>query len=489
MHDYSHLPTLVLNEVFSYLSFKDRLKCKAVCRSWREEIKLRDQNRDTLILHFGPYLWNVRWSQTNNRRLMKFENSFQVKNPAILEHPLAIELLEKTKKLALVSFSRLEAEISTTFIGHYLKYCEELEIRSFFPETTLTFDLPKLKVLVINECPADRLVLNCPSLEVLSWNRQAAEIELQNVKNLKRLIAFGWPVKVSFEGKLDHLEYFNLFLPDEAFIGNRILYLMPKLKRLVIYSSHPQVDLQQIRLQQKLLGLTDLEVLFSGFRDPVQISLQHESVRLDRCIDQLFENYPKLVENSPWKVAIDYAQLFGKFKILPGDFFERFREPFGIEISAVTNYVHLYEFLKCYPFVQRLIIHFSKVNADRIMDMVHLIQESLSELTIVEERPSHLLQIDLSFIRRFRLTALGLESAGFPADFIRKVAVQRTSHLRAIVLEGTTASRHQLLVHFTEQGSFFLSDDTCAISTPEFPSIELLIAYMRSHPHLNEFCC
>ena len=58
MHDYSQLPTLVLNEIFGYLNVEE-VKCKPVCRTWKEEIELREKKNDTLVLHLGPYHWNT----------------------------------------------------------------------------------------------------------------------------------------------------------------------------------------------------------------------------------------------------------------------------------------------------------------------------------------------------------------------------------------------------------------------------------------------
>ena len=485
MYDYTKLPTLVLNEIFGYLSVKQRLRCRWVCRAWKEEIELREAQSDTLVLNVGPYLWNVRWSQTNNRSLMRFENSFELTATSLVR-PVCRWLVWKTRKLAVVCslFQVHQPELTQLFFN-CLKNCVEVEIRSFNLKGTLTFDLPYLKALVINDSPIDQLVLNCPSLELLSWNGRAAEINLQNVANLKRLIAFAWPVKFSFDGNFEHLEYLSLFLPNEALIGNRLLHRMPALKRLVIYSSNQRTDLVRVRRQAKRFGLKNLEVLFNGFREPVKIEYHDEFMQIDQSVDELFANYSNLVENPPWKVCIDYSKLFSKFKILPSNFFERFNEPFSIHISEVTNYMHLYEFLKCYPCVHRLVIHFSKIKADRILDLVHLLQDSLKDLVIVEKRPSDVRKIDLSFMRRLSLFAISLECTRLPAHFIRTVAAQRSSQLRAIYYQELITG-HRLVVYFPKD-EFYLNDFTCDSDNLKFSTIEQLISFMQSHPHLSEF--
>ena len=495
MYDYSRLPTLVLNEIFGYLSVKERVKAKSVCRAWKEEIELREAKSDILVLHLGPYPWNMRWSETNKRRLMKFENSFQVKHLSTRE-PLASVLLKKTKKLAIVDFYHVFSEETSNlqaFLGHF-KYCEieEIEIRSFLKlgGTPLTFDHPKLKVLVIKDVLIQKLVLNCPSLEVLFWNRKLQEIHFQTPKKLKRLTCFGWPATLN--GKFDALQYLNLFPDHDERVSDRLLACMPKLKQFVLYSSDPQADLEIIRNQQKLLqGLADLEILFAGFRDPVQIALGYEttgSVILTQSVDQLFENYSKLVENSPWAVWIDYSKLFNKFKFLPSTFFERFPEPYSIKISEVTNYTHLLGFLKCFPFLQQMRLHFSKVKADHILQLMHSLQPSLTSLTIVVESSLDLLdllEIDLSFMRLFNLFRLSLEAPHLPFEFLRKVNAKRGPHLYAIMfIEKITY--HQMMICYNAPG-FFLLDTSCRMETPTFSSLEQLISAVQKQPHLKSF--
>ena len=204
MYDYAGLPTLVLNEIFGYLSVKQRVKCKSVCGAWKEDVELREQMSDTLVLHLGPYPCNMRWTQTNNRGLMKFENSFEMKTLTILEHPLTRTLLKKTKKLAIVHFCKRILSPETSNIQPYLRYfrqCEEIDIKNYQLEGTLTFDLPKLKVLAINDSLFKKLALNCPSLEVLFWNSAVQKVHFQNTKKLKRLICYGWSARVSLNGK------------------------------------------------------------------------------------------------------------------------------------------------------------------------------------------------------------------------------------------------------------------------------------------------
>ena len=106
---------------------------------------------DALMLHVSPYLWNLRWNQTNNQRLAKFENSFEVKRLAFLKHPRTRSLLEKTKKLVLVKHyldpvPNPNMKISTVHIRYFRQCEEEIEIRNFDLQEKPTFDLHYLSV-------------------------------------------------------------------------------------------------------------------------------------------------------------------------------------------------------------------------------------------------------------------------------------------------------------------------------------------------------
>ena len=397
MCDYSSLPTLVLNEIFSYLSVREQVKCKSVCRFWKLEIELREKNRDSLVLYTGPYLWNIRWNPANGGRLMKFENSFEIEHPRILEQPSTRRLLKKTKKLAIVTQHMNVYNPELEFAKFCLYFncfseCEQIEIHNFRLSGMIIFDLPKLKTLVFRDCQDGRnsfkLFLDCPSLEVLFLDTRVKEVLIKTPRSLKRLFCSGWSVKVSSDDKFESLEYLNLFTKLYEPVSERLLDLMPKLKRLVLYSVDLEADLERIRKQRERWGLWQLEVLPAGFNKPVEMSLCNNFtavVMINECLESLFGNYAKLVENSPWKVWIDYSTLFGKFKILPASFFERFSE-FCIEINEVTSYTHLFEFLWCCPYIQYLRIHFSKVKASLILDMMHLLHPSLRELGIMDKR-------------------------------------------------------------------------------------------------------
>ena len=152
----------------------------------------------------------------------------------------------------------------------------------------------------------------------------------------------------------------------------------------------------------------------------------------------------------------------------------------------MTNYTHLFSFLKCYPFVKQLIMNFSKVDANRVLDLMYSLQPSLNEVTILEEYPSDVLKIDLSFIMRlFNLSLLHFESTRLPIKFLREVAAKRGPHLNGLFFNEITA-RHAMLIHFSASG-VFLMDSVCEFRTPEFSSVDQLIDFMQMERHFSTF--
>lgn len=156
-----------------------------------------------------------------------------------------------------------------------------------------------------------------------------------------------------------------------------------------------------------------------------------------------------------------------------------------IEISKVTSYAHLFGFLRCYPFIQKLKIHFSKVQANLILDAMCFLQPSLNEVIIFAEQPADLADIDLSFMRLLKLVILKLDSSRLPVQLIRKVAAKQDPLcFRGLFFEDVVTTDHRMMVCFDSSGNFLLVDASCD-RTLEFRSIEQFISAVQKDPHLS----
>ena len=75
-YDYSRLPTLVLNEIFGYLSVKERIKCKPVCRAWKSRSRAK-KARDVLILHLDPSFKEFTIVEERSSHVLDIDLSFR----------------------------------------------------------------------------------------------------------------------------------------------------------------------------------------------------------------------------------------------------------------------------------------------------------------------------------------------------------------------------------------------------------------------------
>lgn len=181
------------------------------------------------------------------------------------------------------------------------------------------------------------------------------------------------------------------------------------------------------------------------------------------------------------------VSLFSKFKILPNNFFQRFNEYWDIKISAVTNHRHLFEFLRCCPFIERLKIHsFSKLKGDRILDLMHLQRQPLTGLTIVERQASDALKINPSFIRLFDFANVTLESTHLPIEFLRKVEPYMSRNYSGLSFQ-PIGSDDQIIVLFLPKGAAGFLDTRFSPTPMTFPSLDYLIGWMRDEPLTRGF--
>ena len=438
MCDYSDLPRLTFDEILSYLNVKEQIRCKAVCRNWKHGVERWEKNRQSLVFHLRTFLTNVKW--THNATLMRLENSFPIPNLDFLRRPFTQLYFKKLKKAAI-----LDIHLSYLFGNNYQRFgqcidwlveCEELEVFGFYLEGKTTFDLPKLKVLVLKKVDADRLEFKCSALEVLVLQSKVKQIEFKCTKSLKHLAVTntGSLNFRSSTSKFSSLESMNLFNNDfintpykrelEQIRGDLLRYT-PNLKKLICYSAHAASTFEQLEAQRVRYGLVDLQILMAGFResrfDLVQNESQFMIIADSAEINKVFDDYPKLVEPCSWDTHIDYSAVAQKFRILPNTFFTNFPNVISFEIKQVTSYKHLFAFLRCCPRVVFLQISCCLIEPE-FLGQLFLLTPSVRVLSIKRiDEPTILQEFDFLALSNLKLNIFKFFCAALPIQIIEKI--------------------------------------------------------------------
>ena len=435
MSDYSNLCQLPFDEMLSHLTVKEQIKCKAVCSGWKYEVERWERSRKSLVFHLHAFLPNVKW--TNDESLMRLENSFQIRSLDFLRRPFTQNHFKKLKKVAI-----LDMHLSYLFGNKHQRFgqcinwlveCEELELSNLYLEGKTTFDFPKLKVLVLRKVDADRLEIKCPVLEILVLQSKVKQIEFKSTKSLKywattNMGALNFRSSTPKFSSLECLNLFNngflspVFERELSQIREDLLRYTPKLKKLICYPTTAQLSFDQWQAQKTRFGLKDLQILMAGFKEAKFNVVQNESqfmITID-TIDAIFDNYPNLVEPCPWGVHIDYYEVARHFRILPSTFFTRFPNVISFEIKRVTNYRHLFGFLKHCP---RLI--FLQISLCRIepgfLDHLSFLTPSVRVLAFKYVEPNMLLDFDFLFLCNLNLQICKFFSSVLPIQIIEKV--------------------------------------------------------------------
>ena len=204
---------------------------------------LRDKKSESLILHFGRFPLNKKWSYTNNRDLMRYENSFEIKSLAFLKHQFTRAAYRSIKKLALLNQNfNNEIENIHQFIKFFVR-CEEIELTNFALMGHTIIQLPLLKIFAIKDCYIDTtLILDCLLLDVLIYLCISPnEVIFNHSEQLKYLECRNlFSTNLKLNGKFISLECLNLMNYNNKLRNFNLLNLMPNLKKLIIYKISDQ---------------------------------------------------------------------------------------------------------------------------------------------------------------------------------------------------------------------------------------------------------
>ena len=425
MYSYSTLPSLVLDAIFSYLTFKERIKAKSVCRSWKDEIEYKDKRKDSLTFYFRFHPLNTQWSWSNNRGLIGVENSFEIKSLEFLRLPFTLNYFKNLKKInisnRLTFYTGPDRTQKPRNFINLFEQCEELEIYGFAFEGTTIFKLNRLRVLVFKTMYCESMKLHCPNLEVFICWSQVDKIEYKYPNKLNYIECYHYCLEFKLSAQFTNLQtlnFFNLTRP----IRSDLLGYMPNLKRLILFSSVGKPDLDKLERQKQLYKMNQLEILSSGFKDALvkQPISQGMFFLNPSCVKAIFDNYPKLVEPIIWEILVDYNSLFDQFKILPNDFFVKLPLIRNVSIHEIDNYQHLTAFLKHCSMLECLSITTAKIQKPEFLDTLFLHHPSLNSL-IFREQSIEYASFDLTFMLNLKLLHVRVLAPVLSIDFLRKI--------------------------------------------------------------------
>ena len=330
------LPILALQEIFSFLSLPERLKCKRVSKRWKFAVE-NAQGIQALCIYGKDFPCRIKWCFSESEVIP--EDTHGLDPEKFFNFNSRIELFCDLQK---VCFFRVE--ISEFFYDlHLLSKLKVLMIDDFLIDDDLdhhiTFDLNSLEKLSLKyvyyqaypERNIKSIDFNTPSLSSLVFWNDYFIFEL----------ARNCPVKFRFPLTIRHLECIqfdsNLSVLKnlETLICQKIvvpfkLNDFKSLQRLELFPREEE-ELEYIRgimEEKRSLRRDNLVITVCGFQDLlVAFAPGHQQNNTlfelnEHFLRQVADHSDKLVGHIPWQFFMNEFFIFPKtFKEIPKDFF------------------------------------------------------------------------------------------------------------------------------------------------------------------------
>lgn len=370
----SELPELVLLNLFSYLSIKEKNRLKLVSKDLKSLVERFPQTRLLIYQSYSSYFVEVSDSQWPSGEWVKPTDFFGLKvepmrNPIFpfskWNFDLRSGIFSDVKYLYLKNI-RIKKDGQTSFFDG-LNCMEGLKVlvieRCELPGLEfIKLKLPLLKTLCLEFQYFGRLELNTPSLEELRLSdiapvndRQEKPIHFKYPESLKVFVC------VMFEYKLE--------LPNlETLICRSLrsdfdLSKLPRLKRLEVYPIEGKVFRLQssyyyrmLSEKRSLAGNRNLEIRLFGFKEHLftksEINLDFDSFDFgfkfeDAYAQLLAQNYASLVSPMPYPVCVIFSRITKFFPTqLPDDFFLKFPFINSVQLDPLADSSRLIPFLE-----------------------------------------------------------------------------------------------------------------------------------------------
>ena len=443
------LPILVLQEIFSFLSLPERLKCKRVSKHWKFAVESAEGPR-SLCIYRGDFPCRVKWC---------FSESEVVPEDTVRSHPekfynlnSRIELFRDVQKLCFFSYVdmsqfvndlRLLKKLKVLMIEDYYIYHDyRLDTHSHDP---LVFDSSRLEKLSFKYCYCRG---NCPSIKSIDFN----------TPNLRSLIFWNehygpmaeFPIEFRFPLTIRHLECIEfdsklgVLRNLETLICQKIICSFTlddfkSLQRLELFPREEE-ELESIRRiigEKKNLRRDSLEITVCGFKDLLVYNFDELRIpNLDRLgsfhltehyLRLIAEHPDKLVSHIPWEFNCwDFPNFYKLSNRLPKDFLQK------IHIYQIANLNNdtcrkVRTMRKKPPSASYMLNLFTESKAKSVAIFYNYNKEFYEQLTSIQtikklyvREKIENLEYDL-FLRLEYLHELTIETEKMPIDFIVKI--------------------------------------------------------------------
>lgn len=363
------LPSLILSKIVAYLSFKDRIRCGLVCRSWRLIIVPSYRAQKCLFLHFN-HLFPFNSKCAYSGELIRYEDSIQMKNFKFLTSGLSRMYFRNLRKLHIFNIEQFEICIPNLGICvNSFDRLEQLSLTKMRLNEKTTLNLLKLKVLVLKNVSIDnQLDLNCNLQTLICWS-DLSKIKLRYPNKLLNL-------QVRSSNSLElHQHFPNLTLlsyySQSGLARSDFLANLTRLRQLAVYSPFVESDLKELFRQKRQFKLDQLQILSFGFEENQNSSTKFTYFPINRNyiylldrfkLKELSANYDRLNIKMNFPLQLDFCSLDEQFQRIPQDFHQKFTQIHQVNVcwnsnELINDHRPLIGFIKNCGFLPKLVLN------------------------------------------------------------------------------------------------------------------------------------
>ena len=447
------LPILVLQEIFSFLSLPERLKCKRVSKWWKFAVE-NTAGPQSLCIYRGDYPCRLKWCFSESEVIP--EDTISSDPEKFCNLNSRIELFRDVQKLCFFSYVdmsqfvndlRLLKKLKVLMIGYYYIHHDDYR-RDTHRHDPLIFDSKSLKKLSFKYHYSG---LNCQSIESIDFatsNLSSLIFWNEHYGSMAEFpIRFRFPLTIrhleclEFDSKLSVLRNLETLICQKIICPFKLSHFK-SLQRLELFPKEEE-ELEYIRKimdQKKRLGRDSLTITVCGFKDLLVFynleELQMPNLQVNRLSSfhltnhylRLVAEHPdKLVSHIPWEFNCwDFPNFYKISNRLPKDFLQKIQI---YQIADLTNDTcrKVRKMRKNPPSASYMLHLVAESKAKKVAIFYNFDKEFYEQLTSIQtikqlnirERFENL-EYDF-FLRLEYLNELIIETEKIPIEFIRKV--------------------------------------------------------------------